>query len=339
MSTQRQRGLRDRPEPDEVDLGDDAVQPQPERSEERLDDPGVRDLSKRDYVAIVRRSVKEALSDNVTALAAALAYYAFLSIPGLLLLAVGVFGLVADPETVTSLVDELGKVAPGEATTLVEDSLDRVIEQQSGASIVMVVVGALVALWSLTGAMQTVQWALNLAYEREETRGFVRRRLTALAMIVALGVAFLLVFGLLVLGPALSDWIGSALNAERAVGWTWWTAQWPVLIVGLLAAFAAVYFLGPNVDHPRWSFLSVGAGIAVVIWLVASAGFALYVSQFGSYNKAWGSLAAVVIMLTWLWLSALALLIGAEVNAEVERSRELRRRDPAELELQAPHRK
>ena len=319
-----------------MDLAEEAPAPQPERHEEHLGDPSVRDLSKRDYVAIVRRSVKEALADNVTALAAALAYYAFLSIPGLLLLAVGVFGLVADPQTVTRLVDELGAVAPAEATSLVEDSLDRVIEQQSGASIAMVIVGALVALWSLTGAMQTVQWALNLAYEREETRGFVRRRLLALAMVVALGVAFLLVFGLLVLGPALSDWLGSALNAEGAVGWLWWTAQWPVLLVGLLAAFAAVYYLGPNVDHPHWSFITIGSAIAVLVWLVASGAFAFYVSQFGSYNKAWGSIAAVVIMLTWLWLSALALLIGAEVNAEVERSRELRRREPAEVELQAP---
>ena len=95
-------------------------------------------------------------------------------------------------------------------------------------------------------------------------------------------------------------------------------------------------FLGPNVDHPRWRFLSFGAVLAVIIWLLASGAFAFYVSQFGSYNKTWGSLSAVVIMLTWLWLSALALLFGAEINAEAERSRELRRGEPAEVELQAP---
>jgi membrane protein len=103
-----------------------------------------------------------------------------------------------------------------------------------------------------------------------------------------------------------------------------------------LLAFSTILYLGPNVEHPRWRFLTPGTALAVLVWLLASGGFAVWVSQFGSYNKTWGSLAAVVIMLTWLWLSALALLFGAEVNAEAERSRELRRGEPAELELQAP---
>jgi membrane protein len=310
----------------EDELRTDEPAPQPEREEPRLEDPGLTDLSKRDYLAVVQRAAKEAMADNIPNLAAALAYYGFLAIPSLLLVAVGVFGLVADPSSVQTVVDKLGSVAPAEATSLVRDSLNRMVQQQSGANIAVVVIGSLVALWSLTGAMQTVQWALNTAYEREETRGFVRRRLVALAMLIALGLAFLLVFALLVLGPALSGWIGDAIGAGSVFDWLWWTAQWPVLIVGLLLAFAFVLFLGPNVEQRRWSFLTPGSAIAVVIWLLASGGFALYVSSFGSYNKAWGSLAAVVIMLTWLWLSALALLFGAEVNAELERSRELRQR-------------
>ena len=119
-------------------------------------------------------------------------------------------------------------------------------------------------------------------------------------------------------------------------GWIWWTAEWPILLLGLLFVFAVVLYLGPNVAHPRWRFLTPGSVVAVAVWLVASGLFAVYVSLFGSYNKAWGSLAAVIILLTWLWLSALALLLGAEINAEAERSRELRQGQPAELELQAP---
>jgi membrane protein len=315
---------------------EEAPQPQPERTESRLRDPTPTQLSRPDYRAILVRAGKESVADRITNLAAALAYYSFLAIPSLLLLAVGVFSLVAGPDSVTTIVDKLGTVAPQEALTLIEDSLRRVTEQQSGAGITMIVVGAVLALWSVTGAMDTLMWALNAAYDREETRGFVKRRLTALAMVGLMLLAFGLAFGLLVLGPVLSGWIGSAVGLESFVEWLWWTAQWPVLVLGLLVCFAAVLYLGPNVDHPRWGFLTFGTVLAVVVWLLASGAFAVFVSQFGSYNKAWGSLATVIVMLTWLWLSGLALLFGAEVNAEAERSRELRRGEPAEVQLQAP---
>jgi membrane protein len=147
---------------------------------------------------------------------------------------------------------------------------------------------------------------------------------------------FALAFGVLILGPHLSTWIGDAIGAKSVVKIVWWAAEWPLLVGGLLVSFAGILYLGPNVQHPRWKFLSFGSVLAVVIWLIASGAFAFYVSKFGSYNKAWGTLSAVVVMLTWLWLSALALLLGAEVNAEAERSRELRRGEPAEVELQAP---
>jgi membrane protein len=139
-----------------------------------------------------------------------------------------------------------------------------------------------------------------------------------------------------VLGPHLSGWVGDAVGLEGTIEWIWWSAQWPILIGGLLLAFAAVLFLGPDVDHPRWRFLTLGAVIAVLVWLAASGAFAWYVASFGSYDKTWGSLAAVIIMLVWIWLSAVVLLFGAEVNAELERSRELRRGEPAERRLQAP---
>jgi membrane protein len=139
-----------------------------------------------------------------------------------------------------------------------------------------------------------------------------------------------------VLGPHLSTWIGNAAGQPTLVKWIWWVAQWPLLIGGLLVAFGGILHLGPNVDHPRWRFLTFGSMLAVIIWLVASGAFAFYVSRFGSYNKTWGALSAVVILLTWFWLSGVALLLGAEINAEAERSRELRRGEPAERELQTP---
>ena len=208
-------------------------------------------------------------------------------------------------------------------------------ENQAGG-IAMIAVGAAIAIWTATGAMTTVMTVLNRMYEREETRGFLRKRLTALAMFVLALVAFGLSFGLLVLGPELSGWVGEAVGLESLVSWLWWAAQWPILIAGLLVAFAGILYLGPNVDHPKFAFITPGAVVAVLIWLAASGLFAVYVSMFGSYNKAWGTLAGVVIMLVWLWLSSAALLLGAEINAEAERSRELRRGEPAQHEIQAP---
>jgi membrane protein len=317
---------------------EEAPQPQPEHEEPTLRDPTPTKLSLRDYRAIVVRAGKEALDDHITNLAAAIAYYSFLAIPSLLLVAVGVFSLFAGPDAIGTITEKLAGVVPREALTLIDESLRRVTENQASSGISMAVVGTLLAIWSLTGAMQTLMWALNSAYERDETRGFLKRRLTALVMVVLMLFAFTLAFGLLVLGPHLSGWIGDAVGLEAVVAWLWWTAQWPVLILGLLIAFATILYLGPNVDHPRWQFLTFGTALAVLVWLLASGAFALYVSQFGSYNKAWGSVAAVIVMLTWLWLSALALLFGAELNAEAERSRELRRGEPAEVELQAPPR-
>ena len=334
----RQRNRADevagRPHPDEAPL-EEAPQPQPEHTEARLEDPGPTELSKRDYLAIVKRAFKEANRDHVTNLAAALAYYAFLAIPSALLIAAGVFSLLAGPHAVVTIVDKLGSIIPSQAQTLLESSLRRMTQRQATGATIAGIGGAL-ALWSLGGAMQNLMWALNVAYDREETRGFVKRRLTAFVMVFFALLGFALTFGVLVLGPHLSTWVGKAIGAETVVKVVWWAAEWPLLVAGLLVAFAGILYLGPNVEHPRWKFLSFGSLFAVVLWLLASGLFAFYVSRFGSYNKAWGALSAVVVLLTWLWLSGVALLLGAEINAEAERSRELRRGEPAEVELQAP---
>jgi membrane protein len=316
-------------------LPDEAPEPQPERFEPTLAEPGPTDLSKRDYFAVLRRAVKEFSNDHMTNIAAALAYYAFLAIPSALLVAVGIFGLLGDQQAVTTLIGKLHGILPGQASSLLEGSL-KTMTQHKGTAISVLSVGGVLAFWSLTGAMQNVMWALNIAYDRDERRGFVRRRITALWMVLFALIGFALAFGVLVLGPHLSTWIGNAIGAKTVVKIAWYVGEWPLLVAGLLVAFAGLMHYGPNVKHPRWRFLTFGSVLAIVIWLVASGAFAFYASKFGSYNKTWGSLAAVVVMLTWLWLSAVALLLGAEINAEAERSRELRRGEPAERELHAP---
>jgi membrane protein len=312
-----------------------ASTPQPEAREPRLADPELTDLSLADWKAIVVRGGKEALADAITDLAAALAYYSFLAIPALLLVTLGLFSVLAGPGTIDTVLGKLDTVVPPEALTLIRDSLERSLQNQSGG-VALLALGAVLALWTATGAMNALMRGLNVAYGRKETRNFLRQRLVALAMLGCAVVAVGLVVGLLVLGPVIADAVGRAIGLESAFKWIWWTAQWPILVLGLLAVFAVILYLGPNVEHRRWRFLTPGAVVAVVVWLLASGLFAVYVALAGSYNKAWGSLAAVIILLTWLWLSALALLLGAEINAEVERSRELREGKPARDDLTVP---
>ena len=296
---------RGRPLPDEAQL-DEAPSP-----------------AKSGYLSIVKRAAKNAQDDHVTSLAAALAYYAFFAIPAALLVALGLFGLFANPHDVTTLIGKLAEFVPAQARQLLSSSLTRMTQRQSTGWTILGV-GGLLAIWSLGGAMQNLMWALNVAYDREESRGFVRRRGIAFLMVFFALLGFGLMFGVLVLGPHLSKWVGSAVDEKSVVHTVWWVAEWPLLVLGLLICFAGVLFLGPDVERRRWAFFSVGAVVAIVIWLAASCAFAFYVSKFGSYNKTWGALSAVVIMLTWLWLGAVALLFGAEINAEAERSREAR---------------
>jgi membrane protein len=312
--------------------------PQPEREEPRLHDPGLGDLSFRDWRAIVVRAVKEFLEDNGTMLASALAYSTFFAIPAVLLLAVGLFTLVAGPQTISTLMAHFSHVMPAQATSLLGGSLQR-LDQHPSTGLVMVIVGFVLALWATTGAMTTYMTALNLAYERKDGRSFVKKRLVAVELVAVIGFAFLLVAILLIFGPSLEQLVAAhAGPLSGAIGWIWWIATWPILVVGLLAAFATLLYLGPDVVHPRWRFITPGSVFATVVWLAVSGAFAFYTSSFGSYNKTWGSLAAVIIMLTWLWLAGIALLLGAEINAEAERSRELREGQPAERRLLVPTR-
>jgi membrane protein len=312
--------------------------PQPERSEPQLVDPGLFDLSFRDWRAVFTRACKEFLEDNGTMLASALAYSTFFAIPAVLLLAVGLFTLVVGPQTISTLMTHFSHVMPAQATSLLGGSLHR-LDQHPSTGLVMVIVGFVLALWSTTGAMTTYMTALNLAYERKDGRSFVKKRLVAIELVAVIGFAFLLVAMLLIFGPSLEQLVAAhAGPASGAIGWIWWVATWPILVVGLLSAFATLLYLGPDVAHPRWRFITPGSLFATFVWLAVSGAFAFYTSSFGSYNKTWGSLAAVIIMLTWLWLAGIALLLGAEINAEAERSRELREGRPAERRLLVPTR-
>ncbi len=281
---------------------------------EKLHSPG----GAKDARLIARRVIAEARDDHITTTAQALAYSVFLAIPAVLLVVLGVFSLVATPEDVGALIDRMRGVIPPEAATLLGESLSR-SASSPGSGVLMTVAGLVLAIWTTSSAATTLMQAITTAFDREDGRGFLRKRLLSLLIVLCLVAAAALVGCFLIFGPYIETWIGDASAQPGLVSWVWWTAQWPVLILALLAAFAVLLYLGPDVEQPSWKWVTPGAIVALVIWVGASAAFSFYASRFGSYQKTWGTLSAVVVMLIWLWLTNAALLLGAEVNAEIER--------------------
>jgi membrane protein len=257
----------------------------------------------------------------MTMVASALAYSAFFTIPSALLLVVGAFTLTTGPGTTDRLLNGLEGVVPKQATDLLGASLHQ-LDRRPTESAALVAAGLLLALWSTTGAMTAYMTGINIAYGRRDSRGFARRRLIALGMVACIAAAVSLTAIFLIFGSIIERQVGDALGISRELAYLWWLAQWPILIGGLLIAFATLLWLGPALDsRPRWRFLSAGSLVAVLAWIVVSAGLGVYTSSFGSFNKTWGTLSAVIVTLIWLWLGGLSLLFGAELNAEVERSR------------------
>lgn len=280
-----------------------------------------RDSRRPGVLRVIRAALRSSREHDLTTRARALAYSLFLAIPSALLVALGAFVLLADSGDLARLVARLQTVVPAEVAELAGDSLERQIASRD-TGVAMAAVGLVLALWSTTSAATSLMEGVTAAFDRRDERGFVRRRLIALAIVACLVVSALLVVALLVLGPHLSRWVGDASGRPTLTGWLWWTAQWPLLLAALLLAFAVVLTLGPDVRERQWRLVTPGALVALLVWLAASAALAVYSARFGSFDKTWGTLSAVVVTLVWLWLGSAALLFGAEVNA---RSQELAR--------------
>src|SRR2546423_3506403 len=308
-----------RPVPDEAPLeaplGGPTPPPHPEQREPQVADPRLRDLTFADWKAVVVRAGKRFLDDNAMMLASALAYSTFFAIPSVLLVVVGLFTLIAGPATIASLMQHFSTFMPAQATSLLKSSLLRA-DAHPASSIALTVVGFVLAVWSVTGAMNSYMLAVNIAYERKDKRSFVKKRIVALKMAAVISIAFGLVAVLTIFGPVVEHAISTRIGpAGGVLNIAWWIAQWPILLAGLLVAFATLLYLGPDVERPNWKFLTPGSLVAALLWIAASGLFAIYTASFASYNKTWGSLAGVIVMLTWLWISGMALLLGAEINA------------------------
>ncbi|MER5265169.1 YihY/virulence factor BrkB family protein [Actinosynnema sp. NPDC002837] len=284
---------------------------------------------------MLKRTVKEFDDDNLTDWAAALTYYAVLSLfPGLLLLT-ALLGLLG-PDAVQSIVDSLDALGPGEAKDTVAGALENL--RKSQASGVLAIVGLVTALWSASGYVGAFMRASNSIYDVEEGRPFWK----VIPLRLGLTVGVVVLLALTALGVTLTggvaEWLGEVLGLGSTFVTVWDIAKWPVLFVLASLAIGLLFWASPNVRQPSFLWITPGGLLTVVVWVAASLGFAFYVANFGSYNKTYGSLAGVIIFLVWLWISNLALLLGAELDAELERGRRMEAGQPAGRDPVAPPR-
>jgi membrane protein len=289
------------------------------------------DLSLRAWWGILRRTVSAFRADNLTDWAAALTYYAVLSIFPALIALVAILGLAGNSAT-QSVLDNLNELGPGPATEIVSGAIKEIAASQGTAG-AAVLIGLAAALWSASGYVGAFSRASNVIYEVDEGRPFWKLRPLRLAMtLLLLLLVALSAIAVVVTGP-LAEQVGKLFGLEGAAVTIWDIAKWPVIVFVVLTMLAILYYGAPNVRHPGFRWITPGGLLAVVLWILASAGFALYVANFGSYNKTYGSLAGVIVFLVWLWISNLAVLLGAELNAELERGRELESGIPPERTL------
>lgn len=295
-------------------------------------------LRPRRWRDVLRRTVREFRDDRLLDWAAALTYYAVLSLfPGLIVL-VALLGLAGShPETTNALLGIVDELGPRSAVETFEGPIRDVIEARGGAG-ALLGVGLAVAVWTASQYVGAFMRASNAIYEVDEGRPFWKLRPLQIAMTIAMVILFALVaIALVVTGP-LARAVGHAVGLGDTAVTVWGIAKWPALLVVVMGMIATLYYLAPNVRQPRLRWITPGGVLAVLLWVVASAGFAFYVANFGRYNATYGALGGVVTFLVWLWISNIAVLLGAELDAELERERELAAGLPAEERIQLPPR-
>jgi membrane protein len=261
---------------------------------------------------IAKRTLKEVKADQVPLLAAGVAFYTLLALFPAIIAGVSIYGLVADPQTVRDQINRLAETLSPETAKLIGTQIQQVTSSAGGALGLATVIGILTALWSASSGMKALITGVNLAYDEPEGRKFVKLRglsiLMTLAAMVLLAVALALIVGF----PAVPD------SWPTVLQWTAAILRFVLLAVLLMAGLAALYRYAPDRDKPKWSWSSPGSVVATLLWVLASVGFSIYVNAFGNYNKTYGALAGIIILMFWLYLTAFVVLVGAELNAEME---------------------
>lgn len=297
------------------------------------------DLSGRSWIATLRRAFKKFRDDGATDWAASLTYYAILSVfPGIIVLfaLLGVLGQY--PDTTNALLDIVGDLGPASTVDTVRGPIEDVTRDSGGAA-ALLGVGTLGAIWSASGYLGAFARASNVIYEVEESRPFWKLRPQQVGMtILMILLLAILAIGLVVTGP-IAESIGDVIGVGSSAVAVWGIAKWPVMVLIVAFICALLFYWAPNVEQPKLRWISPGSLFAVGAWILASGLFALYVTTLGSYSATYGSLGGIVVFLLWLWISNNALLLGQELNAELERQREMLAGIPgAEEQIQRPFR-
>jgi membrane protein len=272
------------------------------------------EIPARGWKDILWRTYEEFGQDRIMSVAAGVTYYALLALFPALAALVSIYGLFADPAAIQGQVDTLAGVLPGGALDIVREQVTRIASKGSGALGVSFAIGLTLSLWSANAGMKAILDALNIVYDEEEKRSFLRLNLESLAFTLgAIGFLLLALTGIVVL-PVVLAFIGLGSGLE----WLLSLARWPILLAAVVAGLAVLYRYGPSRTKAEWKWVTPGSLVAAVLWLVVSMLFSWYVANFGSYNETYGSLGAVIGFMTWIWISGIVVLVGAQINAEME---------------------
>jgi membrane protein len=273
-----------------------------------------REVPKEGWKDVLVRVKDQVRSDNVVLLSAGVAFFALLALIPALVATVSIYGLFADPEDVQRQINDVAGGLPDEARELLEAQLSTIVDTSAAGLSIGAIVGVLGALWGASAGVKHLISAINVAYNEEETRGFLKLRGLALVITIAAILASVVALGLIAVVPA--------VLADTALGdgarWAINLGRWPLLFLGYMVALAALYRYAPDRDNPQWRWVSWGAVVATVLWVLGSVGFSIYSANFGDFNETYGSLAAVIVLMLWLMLTAFTVILGAEFNSELE---------------------
>jgi membrane protein len=281
------------------------------------------------YVDAAKRAFSQFRRHEMTDVAAALTYYAMMSLFPAIVLATSLFSLIGDESTVGDAVDYFARQgADADTQTAIRAVMDKIVSASGGAVSFALLISVLVALNGASGAFGASGRALNRVYVVDEDRSFVRRKVTDVGVTLVLVVLFLIVIAAVFLGGGIAEDLLGSIGLGSTAALVWSIARWPLALVGMLVAYAMIYAFAPDIEPRKLRWISPGATAGVLIWIVASIGFGIYIKNFSTYGAAYGAAGAVIVLLLWLWLSACAFLFGAELNAELERAETAARGGP-----------